>query len=101
LTVAPERQTMEQDMAPEKKVGVKAMIEERRVRLVHAGGHQAIPVPAGFELPTDDVLVRREGSRLVIEPAPPRGLLALLATLEPIDDSFPPVEDRAPRAVDL
>ena len=37
--------------------------------------------------------VRREGQRLVIEPAPPKSLLALLATLGPIDEDFPPIDD--------
>ena len=31
----------------------------------------------------------KEGDRLVIEPTPPKSLLALLATLEPLDDEPP------------
>ena len=38
-------------------------------------------------------LMRNEGDRLIIEPAPPKSLLALLATLIPLDEEFPPVPD--------
>jgi len=37
--------------------------------------------------------MRNEGDRLIIEPAPPKSLLALLATLIPLDEEFPPVPD--------
>ena len=33
-----------------------------------------------FELPGRDAIVRKEGDRLIIEPTPPKSLLALLAT---------------------
>jgi antitoxin VapB len=45
--------------------------------------------------------MRLEGSRLVIEATPPTSLLARLATLEPIDEEFPPIPDPAPEPVDL
>ncbi len=45
--------------------------------------------------------MRKEGERLIIEPAPPRSLLALLATLKPLDEEFPPIPDHAPDPVDL
>lgn len=34
-----------------------------------------------------------KGDRLIIEPAPARLLLALLATLDPIEDAFPEVPE--------
>jgi antitoxin VapB len=37
--------------------------------------------------------MRKEGDRLIIEPAAPRSLLAILATLEPLDEDFPPIAD--------
>jgi antitoxin VapB len=37
----------------------------------------------------------------VIEPAPPRSLLAVLATLEPIDEEFPAIEELPQTPVDL
>lgn len=45
--------------------------------------------------------MRKEGGRLVIEPAKPRSLLAYLATLEPLDEEFPPIDDPPPEPVDL
>ena len=37
--------------------------------------------------------MRKEGDRLTIEPAEPKSLLAVLTTLEPLDEEFPPVPD--------
>jgi len=45
--------------------------------------------------------MRKEGDRLIIEPAPPRSLLAVLATLEPLDEDFAPIDDVPPDPVDL
>jgi antitoxin VapB len=45
--------------------------------------------------------MRKEGERLIIEPAPPKSLLALLATLAPLDEDFPPIPDPAPERVEL
>lgn len=42
-----------------------------------------------------------EGDRLVIEPAPPKSLLAGLARLAPLDEDFPPIRDLPPGPVDL
>jgi antitoxin VapB len=49
-----------------------------------------------FELPGNEVLMHREGDRLVIEPVPKRGLLALLASMEPLDEDFPEIDDPVP-----
>jgi antitoxin VapB len=44
---------------------------------------------------------KKEGDRLIIEPAPPKSLLAGLATLTPLHEDFPPVPDLPPDPVDL
>jgi antitoxin VapB len=45
----------------------------------------------------DEAILRKEGDRLIIEPIRKAGLLALLASLAPLDESFPDVdEDLAP-----
>jgi len=62
---------------------------KREVRLFRNGRNQAVRIPVEFELPGDTALMHREGSRLVIEPTHNRGLCALLATLEPLDEDFP------------
>ncbi len=65
----------------------------RRVKLFKSGRNQAVRIPREFELPGEDVIMRKEGDRLIIEPASPRSLLAVLATLAPLDEEFPPVPE--------
>lgn len=69
------------------------MISERHVRLFRNGRNQAVRIPREFELPGEDAVMRKEGNRLIIEPAPPQSLLAVLATLETLDESFPAIEE--------
>ena len=69
-----------------------AVTVERRVRLFRNGRNQAVRIPRELELPGQEAIIRREGQRLVIEPAPPVSLLAVLATLKPIEEDFPPIE---------
>jgi antitoxin VapB len=72
----------------------------RRVRLFTNGRNQAVRIPREFELPGDEALMRKEGDRLIIEPAPPRSLLAVLATLEPLEETFPDIADPPPEDVE-
>ena len=77
------------------------MANERRVRIFRNGRNQAIRIPRDFELPGNEAILRKEGERLIIEPAPRRSLLALLASWEPCDEGLPEIEDRPPEPVDL
>ena len=77
------------------------MIHERHVKLFKNGRNQAVRIPREFELPGEDAIMRKEGAKLVIEPAPPKSLLALLATLSPLEDEFPPTPDSIPEPVEL
>ena len=77
------------------------MLAQRHVKLFKNGRNQAVRIPREFELPGEDAIMRKEGGRLIIEPAPPRSLLALLATLPVIDDEFAPIDDRPPDPVEL
>ena len=77
------------------------MISERHVKLFKNGRNQAVRIPREFELPGEDAIMRKEGERLIIEPAPPKSLLALLATLAPLDEEFSPIADAAPDPVEL
>lgn len=74
---------------------------ERHVKLFKNGRSQAVRIPREFELPGEDAIMRKENGKIVIEAAPPRSLLALLATLEPLDEDFPEIADPAPEPVDL
>ena len=72
----------------------------RPVRLFRNGANQAVRIPKEFELPGNEAVMRREGNRLIIEAVPPKpvkgsaaALLALLATMEPIDEEFPDIDE--------
>ena len=70
----------------------------RHVKLLRRRRHQLIRVPAEFELPGEEAIMRRDGERLVIEPVRKRSLLALLKTMEPFDEDFPEIDDPPPAA---
>jgi antitoxin VapB len=69
------------------------MDSERHVRLFRNGRNQALRIPREFELPGDEAVVRKDGNRLIVEPVKKRGLLALLASWEPLDEEFPEIAD--------
>jgi len=73
----------------------------RHVKLFKNGRNQAIRIPREFELPGEDAIMRRDGDKLVIEPAPPKSLLAILAQLSPIEEKFGEIDDQLPGPVDL
>ena len=77
------------------------MSGERRVKLFKNGRNQAVRIPREFELPGEDAIMRKEGERLIIEPAPRKSLLELLATFEQIDEDFTEIDDPPPRPVEL
>lgn len=68
------------------------MGEERVVRLFRNGRNQAVRIPREFELDADEAVIRRDGDCLILEPVARPGLLAFLATLEPLDVPFPDVD---------
>jgi antitoxin VapB len=78
-----------------------ATASERRVRLFKNGRNQAVRIPREFELPGSEAIIRKEGERLVIEPARKESLLEWLATLDPIEEDFPPIDDPRPKPFDL
>jgi antitoxin VapB len=77
------------------------MTPERHVKLFKNGRNQAVRIPREFELPGEDAIIRKEGERLIIEAAPPKSLLTLLASLAPLDEDFPAITDPAPDNVAL
>jgi len=74
---------------------------ERHVKLFKNGRNQAVRIPREFELPGNDAIMRKDGNKLIIEAVPPRSLLAVLATLETLDDDFPPIADPAPDKIEI
>jgi antitoxin VapB len=73
----------------------------RHVKLFQNGRNQAVRIPREFELPGEDAIMRKEGQSLILEPAPPKSLAALLATLSPIDDDFAPIAELALNDIDV
>jgi antitoxin VapB len=67
------------------------MNPERHVKIFKNGRNQAVRIPGEFELPGEDAIMRKEGDRLIIEPAPPKSLLAVLAPLAPLEEDFYPL----------
>jgi antitoxin VapB len=77
------------------------VIAERCVKLFKNGRNQAVRIPREFELPGHEAIMRKEGERLIIEPVPPKSLLAVLATLRPLDEEFPPIPELSTDPVEL
>jgi len=77
------------------------MLAARRVKLFKNGRNQAVRIPREFELPGDDAVMRKEGARLIIEPVPAKGLLALLSTWDPIEADLPAIDDPLPDPIEL
>jgi antitoxin VapB len=77
------------------------LIPERHVKLFKNGRNQAVRIPREFELPGDEAVMRKEGDRLIIEVVPPKSLLAVLSTLSPLDEAFPPIPELPVDSVEL
>lgn len=74
---------------------------ERRVKVFINGRNRAVRIPREFEFPGDEAIMRKEGNKLIIEPAGPTSLLELLASLKPLDEDFAAIHDSPPESVDL
>jgi antitoxin VapB len=67
---------------------------DRRVRLFRNGRSQAVRIPKDLEFPGHEVVLHKEGERLIIEPAPIRAnLLRALAAMEPAEEQLPDVDE--------
>jgi antitoxin VapB len=73
----------------------------RYVKIFQNGRNQAIRIPREFELPGEDALMRKEGSRIIIEPVAPRSLIALLQSLPALEDDFGPIDELPTDPVEL
>ena len=77
------------------------MHSERHVKLFRNGRNQALRIPREFEFDGDEAILRKEGDRLIVEPVRKGGLLSLLASLEPLDENFPDVDESLPPLDDV
>ncbi len=69
------------------------MATSRHVRLFRNGRNQAVRIPREFELQGNEAIIRKEGDKLIIELAKPKGLLSVLAKLQPLEEDFPNVDE--------
>ena len=83
---------------PYAKLGVA--MSERHAALFRNGRNQAVRIPREFELEGTEVLIRKEGDRLILTPMRKRSLTELLASWEPLDDELPEFEDAPPQERD-
>ncbi len=80
------------------------MENARRAAVFRNGRNQAVRIPREFELPGREVMIHREGERLVLEPVPVRlGLLEVLRSLPPLPEheQLEDIADYPPEPVDL
>jgi antitoxin VapB len=77
------------------------MHSERHVRLFRNGRNQALRIPREFELDTEEAIIRKEGDRLIVEPIRKGGLLSVLASLEPLDETLPDLDESLPALDDV
>lgn len=71
------------------------MSEPRRVSLFRNGRNKALRIPVEFEPVGDEVLIRKEGDLLILEPIrPKKTLLDVLAEMEPVSkEEWPDIDD--------
>jgi antitoxin VapB len=77
---------------------------ERHVKLFRNGRNRAVRIPREFDSFGEEVVMRQDGERLVIEPLPKRTLaeaLDYLASLPPHDEEVPEIEDLPAEPFDL
>ena len=72
-------------------------VTERHASLFRNGRNQAVRIPREFELEGTEVLMRKEGDRLILTPIRKNRLLDLLASWTPLDEGVPEVEDLPPQ----
>lgn len=68
---------------------MKTVNSKRKVSLYRNGHNQEVCIPKEYELEGSEAIIRRKGNRLIIEPAPKPTLLEVLASLKPLNESFP------------
>lgn len=77
-----------------------AHVTERHASLFRNGRNQAVRIPREFEMEGTEVLMRKEGDRLILTPIRKNRLLDLLASWEPLEEGLPDVEDLPPQTRD-
>ena len=76
----------------------------RHVRIFKNGRSRAVRIPKDWDFFGDELVMRQEGDRIILEPPPKRDLRAVLEylrTLPPLgpEDQFPEIDDPPPEPV--
>ena len=75
---------------------------ERHVRIFKNGRSRAVRIPKELDIFGDEVVMRREHGRVIIERPRKEALRDILARLEPIaDEEWPEIDDRPPEPFDF
>ncbi len=69
------------------------MQNSKPITLSTTGTEQVLIIPPEFALAATEVLLHKEGDRLIIEPLIGESLLSVLTKLPDIEDDFPDVDD--------
>lgn len=77
------------------------MQTQRYARLFRNGSNQALRIPREFELPGNEVLISRDGDRLILEPVKRSRLLEVLAALEATEEGWPDLDAGMPALDDV
>ena len=70
---------------------------ERHAALFRNGRNQAVRIPREFEIEGSEVLIHKEGDRLVLTPVRKHRLADLLAGWEPQAEGVPAVDNAPPQ----
>lgn len=72
----------------------------RHVRIFKNGRSRAVRIPKEFDVFGDDLVMRQDGDRVILERAQREELADILARLGPIEEPWPEVADPPPEPVD-
>lgn len=79
---------------PMPKEVVSAKPLSRRVTVFRNGRNQAIRIPRDFEFQANEVILEKEGDRLIVQPVNREpSLFEALAALEPLTEEFPDIDE--------
>lgn len=77
------------------------MNKQRHVQLLRNGRNQVVCIPHDMKMEGNEVILRGEGNRLIIESVSQTPLGDLLRTLKPIDEPYPDVDADLPPLDDV
>ncbi|WP_017661858.1 hypothetical protein [Baaleninema simplex] len=69
------------------------MQHSRHLSLSSNGQEQVLTIPPDLSLSSTEVLVRKVGDRLIVEPIPRDSLLSLLKTLPELTETWPDIDE--------